>query len=333
VYRRTRVIRLVGILGALLATGWIASPTVLGQGAPSISFADPQDGVTVAGPKVEIVVTVDGVELVPAGGQLSPDEGHAHVLIDRDEPKPRDFLATDDPNVVHFGAPPLSARPIELGEGQHTLLAVLGDSEHLVIEGQDTARITINVAPGFRGKSRLSQGCADIASGRGEVRLTFPEQGGALQGAVTANCTYATRDGACTWMDMAYSRVKGSYDGASGVFSGRTSGITQRRLQRGPRDECGPDRESDRPPSEIRGGVTEDGTVEGTVGTATFAMKDDQSIVMPGALEPLTDTEDAGNSEGSGSNKTVAIASFVLAALLVAFAVWWMRRGRATAET
>ena len=321
------------MLAALLATGWIAAPSSLGQGTLSISFAEPKDGVTVAGPKVEIVLTTDGVELVPAGGQVSPTQGHAHVLIDRDEPKPRDVLSTDDPTVVHFGAPPLRARPIELSEGQHTLVAVLGDSEHLVMEEQQTERITINVAPGFRGKARLSQGCADIATGRGEVRLTFPAQGGALQGAVTANCTYATRDGSCSWMDMAYSRVGGAYDAAARAFAGRTSGITQRRLQSGPREDCGPDRESTRPPADIQGVLRDDGVVEGTVGTASFDMRDDQSIVMPGALEPITDAEEASNEGGSSDRSTlVAFGSFALAALLAAFAVWWVRRGRPTPE-
>jgi hypothetical protein len=319
-------------LAAALVVAFVALPDGSAAVDPSISFVTPVDGSTVAGPSVDVAVKVEGLELVEAGSQVNDSQGHAHILIDRDEePDARDFLSTDDPDVVHLGKAPFTSRSIELDEGEHTLIAILGDSEHLVVDGQKTAKIRITVATGFRGKGELTPACADVAVGQAEVRIAFPSDGGTVQGTITATCAYLTNGGACTWTDVAFSRIIGAYDPSTHAFTGEASGISQRRLQEGDRGACGDDRQTTKPAVSVEGELGDDDIVTGNIGRARFEAADDDTVELAADLEPLTNAGDA-SASAPRQGRVLAIAAFAAAALLIAFAIFWTRRASATAR-
>ncbi len=319
--------RSVAVLAVTLLVFAIAGGGVAATAPPatSITFATPSDGATVAGPRVAVAVNVSGLMLVPAGSFQKVGTGHAHVLIDSSAPSPRTFLSTDDPRIVHFGKPPFTSRSIPLDNGTHTLTAVLGDSEHLVVGGQRVQTIHITVADGFRGKGQLSPGCSNLATGTSEVRLTFPTDGGNVQGTISANCGFATNSGACQWVDALFDRIDGLYDAPSQHLTGRTSGISQRRLRSGSRKTCGPDTQSSVSPSNMQADMNGD-TVTGTVSNAHFELASDDSVDLAAAPDPIVAPVAASNKVGT--NKLIALAAFAVAAALLVYAVLAALRAR-----
>jgi hypothetical protein len=287
--------------------------------APSVSFVTPSDGSTVAGPRVEVALRVGGIKLVPAGSLETSGQGHAHVLVDRAAPGAREFLSTDDPQIVHLGKPPLLSRAIPLSSGQHTLVAILGDSEHLVVRGQRTQTIHITVAPGFRGKGALTPACSDVAAGAGQVRLTFPTDGGAVQGTISTACVFVTQGGACTWLDAGFSRISGTFDTSAQRITGQASGTTQRQLRSGSKQSCGQDRETSLAPSEVQGQLAND-TVSGTLGPAQFTVGRDDSVDLAPEPMPLQSAAQA-KSVTASKRSPLVYAIFVAAAALLVFAI------------
>jgi hypothetical protein len=274
----------------------------------------------VAGPRVEVALRVQGFKLVPAGSVVKSGEGHAHVLIDRAAPAARAFLSTDDEQIVHLGKPPLQSRSIPLSPGQHTLTAILGDSEHLVVSAQRTQTIHINVAPGFRGKGALSAACADVAAGQGEVRMTFPTDGGAVQGTISAVCLFVTQGGACTWSDTAFNLVTGTYDPSSQNITAQTTGSTQRILRSGDRKKCGTDRETSNPPAALQAKLQND-TVTGAFGRSQFSLTRDDTVDLAQAPAPLAATATKSSAASTRHTSPLVYAFFAAAAALLVFAV------------
>lgn len=133
------------VVAGTLAAGLLAWPVVSGaQGAAKVTITSPREGSTVTGPKVDVKLKIENFTTVDAGSPVKAGEGHAHVLVDR-EPKAGEVLPTTDPSVVHFGKAPYDARSIDLTPGKHTLIAVLGDSSHKVLEPVVSHRVTITV--------------------------------------------------------------------------------------------------------------------------------------------------------------------------------------------
>ena len=168
---------------------------------------------------------------------------------------------------------------MQLDNGPHNLTAILGDAEHLVVKGQRTATIHITVADGFRGKGTLNPACSNLATGIGEVRVTFPNAGGEVQGTIEAACASQTHSGACTWLDEVFDRIDGNFDASSRHLSGRTSGTTERRLRAGNRKSCGQDQESRVLPGRLAADLQND-TVAGTVNGAHFTLAKDETVEL-----------------------------------------------------
>jgi hypothetical protein len=292
---------------------------------PTVSFATPQDGTTVGGPLVELAVDVTGFELAPAGSLNAEGRGHVHILIDQEPPGPRSFLPTNDPAVVHLGKPPFGSRAIELKEGRHTLTAVLGDSDHLVVAHQPT-KITIVVAPGARASGPVDKACADVARGAGELRLVYPVAGGAVQGTVTATCAFSTSEGSCAWTDASFRRIKGVF--SQNTIQGVAAGFTTRQLVSGPRDKCGENRTSPLAPQAVQAQVTGSG-VRGTLGAAAFTLVADPAARLaqpPATVAPAP-------SGGKKDRSSIVYLPFAAAALVIAAAVVYAVRARRRAAT
>lgn len=94
----------------------------------TVSIASPADGAVVSSP-VKVVFAIEGMTVVPAG-DATPASGHHHLLVDA--PLPADLgqpLPKDDQH-LHFGKGQTDT-DLVLPPGQHTLLLVLGDANHI----------------------------------------------------------------------------------------------------------------------------------------------------------------------------------------------------------
>jgi hypothetical protein len=319
------------ILAAAFLTLAVVVPVSAGAAgakqAPTITFATPPDGATVAGPGVEIGVQVANFALVPAGSVNQSGKGHAHILIDETPPAPRAFLPTNDPSIVHMGSAPFDTRAIELTEGRHTLYAVLGDSEHLVVD-QQPAKVTITVAPGLRAKGPLDQACAEFARGSGEVRMAFPIGGGAVQGTITATCAFATNSGQCTWTDASFRRVNGTFNPAQNAIVASAAGFTTRQLNSGGRKQCGQDRTTALSQQSFQAQIASGG-IKGTLGRSTFALVADQSVRL--AQPPTTVAASAGSGGGKKRSPYWPLPFVGAAALLIGAGMYAVRERQAVA--
>lgn len=100
--------------------------SVAPPGATVFIFS-PQDGATVGSP-VNVKFGVSGVSVAPAG-DMQPNSGHHHLLIDADLPNPKLPIPADERH-LHFGKGQTETT-IELEPGRHTLQLVLGDGKHV----------------------------------------------------------------------------------------------------------------------------------------------------------------------------------------------------------
>ncbi len=94
-----------------------------------VYFVTPEDGATVSNP-VTLVFGLRGMGVAPAGIE-HPHTGHHHLLINVD-PDEIDFdlpIPADDRH-VHFGGGQTEVT-LDLPEGTHTLLLLLGDEFHV----------------------------------------------------------------------------------------------------------------------------------------------------------------------------------------------------------
>lgn len=109
-----------------------------------VTFASPADGAEVFSP-FEVVLNADGVALVPlAEANPEANEGHFHLLIDRDFiPTGQTFPATDGRHrALTDGSHTLTLR---LNPGTYTLRAQVADAENVALDEAYRAEITVTV--------------------------------------------------------------------------------------------------------------------------------------------------------------------------------------------
>jgi hypothetical protein len=93
----------------------------------SVSIVSPRDGEIVTSP-VKVVFGLEGMTLAPAG-DLTPNSGHHHLLVDVAAPDLALPLPKDAQH-LHFGQAQTEAE-IPLEPGQHTLQLLLADGNHV----------------------------------------------------------------------------------------------------------------------------------------------------------------------------------------------------------
>lgn len=123
------------------ATPASPSRTAAPEGA-SVAILSPRNGDTVKSP-VRVVFDIQGMSLAPAG-DATPGTGHHHLLIDVTDFDPNLPVLTDERH-MHFGKAQTEAE-IELPPGEHTLMLVLGDANHIPHEPtvrSEPIRITV----------------------------------------------------------------------------------------------------------------------------------------------------------------------------------------------
>jgi hypothetical protein len=93
-----------------------------------VSIASPADGAVVSSP-VKVVFAIEGMTVVPAG-DAAPDSGHHHLLVDAPLPADLSQPIPKDEQHLHFGKGQTDT-DLALPPGQHTLILVLGDANHV----------------------------------------------------------------------------------------------------------------------------------------------------------------------------------------------------------
>ncbi len=92
-----------------------------------VFFITPSDGATLSDP-VSIEFGIEGMAVVKAG-DMQPQSGHHHLLIDTGLPD-LDLPIPADANHIHFGDGSTSTE-LTLDPGQHSLQLLLGDYLHI----------------------------------------------------------------------------------------------------------------------------------------------------------------------------------------------------------
>lgn len=94
--------------------------------APSVSFTAPMDGAVVTSP-FDVKFAVSGMEVRPAG-DLTPDTGHHHLLINNG-PIARDVVIPMDDSHLHYGKGQTNAT-ITLPPGKYALTMQFANGTH-----------------------------------------------------------------------------------------------------------------------------------------------------------------------------------------------------------
>jgi hypothetical protein len=116
------------------------------DGPATVSFVEPADGETVTGPDVNVVLDTDGVDIVPIA-DTTPGTGHHHIFIDSDVTPANEMVPQGQDDIRHFGTGATEFVLTGLEPGQHRLIAVVADWEHVPLDPMVADTITITVTP------------------------------------------------------------------------------------------------------------------------------------------------------------------------------------------
>lgn len=106
-------------LGMLLAGAAV-------QAAGRVYFVEPQNGATVKSP-FKVRFGVEGMAIAPAG-DMKPDTGHHHLIIDGSTVPQGEVVPTDDSH-RHFGKGQTETE-LTLPPGEHTLTLQFANGAH-----------------------------------------------------------------------------------------------------------------------------------------------------------------------------------------------------------
>ncbi len=107
----------------------------------SVNFTSPENEAKVKSP-VKVVMQVQGMEVHPAG-EVTPNSGHHHLIIDG-ESAPEGEVVTADEKHIHFGQGQTEAE-VELAPGKHTLTLQFANGAHQSYGPDMSQTITIEV--------------------------------------------------------------------------------------------------------------------------------------------------------------------------------------------
>jgi hypothetical protein len=118
------------------------------SGPHSVSFASPQEGDTIRGGTVQVVLEVSGLQIVQAG-VMDPNTGHHHLYLDA-ELTPLDVaVPAGVAGITHMGLAQTEYTFEGVAPGQHRLIAVVGDGAHVPLSPPvvDTVTFTVVAVP------------------------------------------------------------------------------------------------------------------------------------------------------------------------------------------
>jgi len=130
---RTLSLRAIPLIAVALALGigaasaQDAAPREKAPKGAKVFIESPKDGATV-GPDVTVKFGAEGIAIKPAG-DMTPNSGHHHLLIDQKDLPPLDAPIPNDATHKHYGKAQ-TEDTIHLEPGTHTLQLDLGDTAH-----------------------------------------------------------------------------------------------------------------------------------------------------------------------------------------------------------
>ncbi len=131
---------LVALL-AVTATGCDDGGATASNTDASVVFASPADGDHVAG-SIAVQMAADGVTIEPAG-EVHPDAGHFHVMVDTDCVQAGVAIPKDGGH-RHFGKGQTDS-VLSLPPGEHTLCLQVGDGTHVATGLTDEITVTVGI--------------------------------------------------------------------------------------------------------------------------------------------------------------------------------------------
>ena len=116
------------LIFVIVAVVFAAACATASQPKPRVFFVQPTDGATVA-QELKVVMGIEGMEIKLAG-DMTPDTGHHHLVIDAPMIAEGEIVPVDKPEQYkHFGKGQTETT-IKLAPGKHTLTLQLADGAH-----------------------------------------------------------------------------------------------------------------------------------------------------------------------------------------------------------
>jgi Domain of unknown function (DUF4399) len=98
------------------------------QPKPRVFFVEPKDGATVS-QEFKVVMGIEGMQVKPLG-DMSPDTGHHHLLINAPDVPEGEIVPTDKPDQYkHFGKGQTETS-VKLAPGKYNLTLQFADGAH-----------------------------------------------------------------------------------------------------------------------------------------------------------------------------------------------------------
>lgn len=131
------------LLAPLLGAG-LAACAEEPAAAPRVEILAPEDGAVVDGPDVRVELGASGVEIAPAT-EHRPGTAHHHLFVDRDLTPPGDTIPSGVSGILHLGRGQTEFTLRDVEPGEHRVIAVLADWNHVPLEplAADTVRFTV----------------------------------------------------------------------------------------------------------------------------------------------------------------------------------------------
>ena len=107
-------------------------------GAITLTIVSPEEGANVTN-SFTVRAQATGVQIAAASEGV-PGAAHFHAFLDQ-EPVAEGELIPSGAGIFHF----TDSAGLRAGSGQHTIVVVLGDNDHVRLEGAPTARVTVTV--------------------------------------------------------------------------------------------------------------------------------------------------------------------------------------------
>jgi hypothetical protein len=107
----------------------------------SVNFTSPENDAKVKSP-VKVVMQVQGMEVHPAG-EVTPNSGHHHLIIDGESVAEGEVLPADEKH-IHFGQGQTETE-VELTPGKHTLTLQFANGAHQSYGPDMSQTITVEV--------------------------------------------------------------------------------------------------------------------------------------------------------------------------------------------
>ncbi|HEU5261933.1 MAG TPA: DUF4399 domain-containing protein [Gemmatimonadales bacterium] len=112
--------------------------------SPQVRIVHPGDGDTLTATEIQVVLQAQGVEIVPAT-ENRPGTGHHHLLLDVDVTPLDEKIPQGVTGIIHLGRGQSDFTFTDLAPGEHRLIAVVADGDHVPLKPPvvDTVRFVV----------------------------------------------------------------------------------------------------------------------------------------------------------------------------------------------